>query len=444
MSKLQQRRAGPTRRALLRGLGAAVGLPYLPSLAGEDLASPERIVFWYVPNGLLEGTAILPGGTRRVWSFGTSLDLLEPYRSRLTVLHELESVSPTAPPEVDPHELLCSAALTGDYIAARRVEGVHGGRSVDQLIADVVGATRFRSLELTSDSAFPCLPGYRCASLEHVSWDDVATPRSREGSPVRLFERLFGSLDGAGDAEAQALRRARRQSVLDFVSDAAALTRRELGAEDRPRLDAWLDGVRAVESRLQGDAGMGVCASAAGLPGLGELAAGSPLDTTGHVRRMHELLALALQCDATRVATYMIANESSQRTYPELGFADTHHFLTHHGGVAWKVDACLAITRWMTARLVEFIDLLASLPDPAGGSLLDHTTVVVLPGMGDPNLHVQWGLTALLVGGPYQTGDLHTLRGRPHADLLLTLLQRWGVPGSTFGADGTRRITELG
>lgn len=434
----------PDRRAVLRGLGASIALPWLPSLArAEAEGPPARVLFWYIPTGMIPEHFVRPGPSDTSWRFGSAATALEPHRHRVTAFAGLENLSYYDAVEVDPHELLCSATLTGDFIAARRVEGRQGGRSADQILADHLGTTtRFRSLELTSDGAFPCFPGVRCASLEHISWNDATTPRTREGSPVRLFERLFGDASSQADAAAQLQRRARRQSVLDFVLDATARTRVELGVEDRTRLDDWLEGVRGVERRLGGDESAAAClqgTATAHLTRFGEL----ELTTTEHVDRMHELMALALHCDQTRVLTYMIGNESSQRTFTELGLVDTHHWLTHHHDVPWKVEACRSIAAWEMERLASLLDLLSGWADPLGGTLLDHTTVVALGAMGNPDLHVQWDLPALLAGGRYQTGRLLSYQERPHADLLLSLLQHHGVDLSTFGAMGTRPLEGL-
>lgn len=427
----------PSRRQVLRGLGAAVALPWMPSLArGAAPPAIERHLFWYIPVGMPPGSW-LPRGSGTSWTFGPVTEPLARHRDRLTFVSGLQSLDYDLTPEADPHEVLGSAALTGDFIATQRTDGPHGGRSVDQLIADHLGAgTRFSSLELASESSFTCMSGMRCANLEHVSWSDARTPRSRETSVVRLFERLFGSAATAGDAEAQALRLARRRSVLDFVTDATARVQARLGVEDRGRLGDWLDGVRDVERRLgTGDAGA-ACATEAGLVDAAELADGR-LTTTEHVERMHELAALALHCDQTRVLTYMIANETSGRAYPELGAADTHHWLTHHGGEPWKVRLVNDIDRWEMERLAHLLDLLASLRDPTGASLLDSTTVVALGGMGAPDLHSRYDLPVLLAGGRYQTGEHLRFEGRPHGDLLLTLLQRAGVAADRFGAEGS-------
>ncbi|MCB9663215.1 MAG: DUF1552 domain-containing protein [Alphaproteobacteria bacterium] len=433
---------GPSRRAILRGLGASVALPWLPSLARAEVAPPvHRHLFWYIPVGMLPD-AFVPTTTGLDWTPSPVLAPLARHRQRMTVVSGLDSLDGDAYLPVDPHEIFAAAAFTGEYLAVDRVEGPHGGRSVDQLLADTLaGDTAFRSLELASDEGFPCLAQLNCLYLQNVSWQDRHTPRSRESSLRKVFERLFGTADTLADAEAQQRRVARSQSVLDFVKDAATRVEARLGSEDRVRLEDWLDGVREVERRLALPPSDARCGEASAP--LAEALAAAELGNQAHIEAMHALMGLALACDRTRVITYMPSNERSLRVYSDLGHVDSHHFLSHHTGLAWKKQATQQAEVWLFERLAHLIDELAARPDPAGGSLLDHTTVVAMGGMGEPQWHLRYDLPVVLFGGRDQTGRHLRYAGRPHADLLLTLLRRAGRQDERFGQEGQAVLAEL-
>ncbi len=429
-----------SRRTILRGLGASVLLPAMPSLSRAETAAPvHRYLFWYIPVGMFAG-AFHPATTGTGWTAPAVLVPLERHRSRLTVVSGLSNLDAAVMAPFDPHVVYGGAVLTGEYIVQGAAQGPQGGRSVDQVIADrIAGSTPFRSLELSSDEGYPCLPGLDCVYLQNISWQDAATPRSRELSPRRAFERMFGSTQGVGDAAAQQARIATQRSVLDFVREASTRVVPRLGAEDRIRFGDYLDGLRDVERRLD----LPTTACTADASTVTQALQAADYDNAAHIDLMHALMGLAFACDQTRVATFMPSNERSVRVYRDIGHVDTHHWLSHHNGISWKRAATQQVQVWLMDRLAGLLDELASRPDPAGGTLLDHTTVVAIGGMGEPNAHLHTDIPVLLAGGSHQTGQHLRFAGRPHGDLLLTLARQAGCDDTVFGREGTQAITEL-
>lgn len=431
-----------SRRAVLRGLGAAVALPWLPSLAGAEVApAVARTLFWYLPVGALQGRAV-PQEEGSAWTTPPRWTALERHRARLTLVSGLRTLDDALHPEADPHEIFGGAALTGEYNAVGRIVGPHGGRSVDLLLADTLGQdTPFASLAFGSDPGVPCMPPIRCAQLRNLSWVDGASPLTREVSLRRAFERLFGGGATPEDAEARARRLTEGLSVLDFVKDASQRLAQRLGREDRLRLEAWTDGVRAAERRIETLAATPACDTRAdALDAALDRELPEPRE---HVEAMHELMGLALRCDRTRVLTYMCANETSMRVHADLGHVDTHHYLSHHGNDTAKVRAVREIEDWVSQRLAHLLDTLLAHTEPDGSTLLDATTVVALGSFGDPYRHSPSEVPVLLAGGRDQTGLHLRYPDRPLADLHLTLLRRAGRTDAAFGVEGTSTLAGL-
>jgi hypothetical protein len=271
-----------------------------------------------------------------------------------------------------------------------------------------------------------------------LSWSSPTTPLPSEAHPRIVFERLFG--DGATTAERRAALRT-RASLLDSVMDEFTRLNNQLGAADRARVAQYLDTIREVERRIQR-------AEAATrdnpLPDL-ERPAGVPASYADHARLMFDLQVLAFQGDVTRVSTFQLARETSNRTYPEIGVSDPHHPLSHHGNDPQKVEKIARINRFHVSLFAEFLAKLRDTPE-GDGNLLDHSLILYGSGMGNPNVHDHDDLPILVAGGAAgrMRGGRHLRFARPTplANLHLTLLDKVGVRLDSF-ADSRGRMDEL-
>ena len=434
------RRALP-RRTLLRGAGAAVALPLLdamaPALTAEDRtpAAPaklRRLGFVYMPMGCDLGRWKPAGGSANGEALGElppTLQPLEPVRDRVSVVGNLELESAYPGTHATSNSSFLSAAR------AKRTESsdYRLGTTVDQVAAKALGAdTKLPSLELAMDLMSvvgQCDNGYACVYQNNLSWASPTDPLPAEAHPRLAFESLFGE-GGTPDQRRAALRR--RGSLLDSVVGEFKRLQTGLGAGDRERVAGYLDSVREVERRIDR---AGHAAADGDLPDL-DRPAGVPASYAEHARLMFDLQALALRGDVTRVITFQLARETSNRTYPEAGVTDPHHPLTHHGGDREKIDKVARINRFHVGLFAEFLQKLAAIPE-AGGSLLDHVLYLYGSGMGDPNVHDHTDLPVLVAGGAAgnHRGGRHVRFDDPTplANLHLTLLHEVGVPAEAFG-----------
>jgi hypothetical protein len=442
------------RRAVLRGLGTAIALPWLEALLPSGRAAgaaraplPLRAAFLYVPNGV-HVPDWTPAADGAGFELPHTLAPLAPFRRHLTVLsglaHDQARAHGDGPGD---HARAAATFLTG--VHPLKSEGaVRLARSADQVIAAAIGArTRFRSLELGCErgrTSGQCDSGYSCAYSSNVSWQDATTPAAKETNPRLVFDRLFrGGADGES-ARARAEREARHRSVLDFVRDDARRLRTRLGAEDRARLEAYETGIRELERRLDlaaAEAPPEVSDSPIGVPDAAR-PIGVPDDFAEHVDRMSDLIALAFQTDSTRVATFLLANEGSNRSYANLGVPEGHHDLSHHGGDAEMQRKIRDINRFHVERLAY---LLARLDAAREGdrTLLDQCMLVYGSGISDGQTHAHHDLPVLLIGGGGGRLDpgrhVRHSAGTPMNDLFLALFERLDVPVAAFG-DGRRPL----
>lgn len=440
-----------SRRAVLRGLGTAIALPWMESLAraasgaaartagaGPD-GAPLRLLYLYVPNGV-HVPDWTPAETGAEFALPWILEPLEPVRRHVSVIsglvHDKARANGDGPGD---HARAAAVFLTGVQ-PLKRDGQVRLGVSADQVAARAAeGATRFRSLELGVDpagNAGQCDSGYACAYSGNVSWQDESTPADKETSPRLLFDRLFrGGTDGEA-ASAASERRARRRSVLDFVREDEQRLRARLSNDDRAKLGQYFDGVRELERRLE-IAADGVVEEV----GDESRPAGAPRDYDEHLRLLRELLVLALRTDRTRVATLMFANEGSDRAYRALGVADGHHSISHHGNDPAKTEQIRKINRHHVGHLAA---LLAALEAEREGeaSLLDRTMLVYGSGISDGNRHNHDELPVLLCGrgGGLRPGrHLRAPPGTPLMNLHCELLARFGAEVAALG-DSTGRF----
>ena len=431
------------RRTLLRGLGATVALPLLDAMvpalapAASTAARPvRRLGYVYIPMGS-DIKRWTPPEPDSLAELSPILRSLAPHKDQLTVLTnmELKNAYPGT------HATSNSAFLSCAKAKLTESTDYYLGTTVDQIAAREIGQeTRLPSLELGMDLldvVGQCDDGFACVYQNNLSWSSPTTPLPYEAHPRKVFDRLFGV--GSPEERVRVLRK--RASMLDRVKGDLARLQRDLGSSDRSRLDEYLNSVREVERRVQiAEASVGDSPA----PDM-ERPVGVPASYADHVRLMFDLQVLALQTDITRVITFQLAREGSTRSYNEIGVAEPHHPLTHHGNNQEMIDKVAKINEYHVSLFAYLLERLKSVPD-GDGSLLDHSMYLYGSGMGDPNLHDHINLPILVAGGG--AGELKGGRHiryadrTPLANLHLTLLEKAGVRMETF-ADSRGRVEEL-
>jgi len=432
------RRRGLDRRTLLRAGGLSLALPWLEAMAPARgrIETPLRLAWVYVPNGVEpSGWGFAEDGSAR-----SSLEPLMELRSEWTLLHGLTADKARANGDgPGDHARSCAAFLTCTQ-PLKQDGAIHVGTSADQLAARAIGhRTRLRSLVVGGERARQsgqCDSGYSCAYSGNLSWSTPRTPETKETDPLLVFDRLTSDgLTGTPEERAERLRR--RRSVLDLVRDEARSLEATLGAGDRQRVDEYLTALRELERRLEPAA-----ARTEAHP------ARRPEATDDHVERMalhYELLALAFRTDATRLATYLVANEGSNRTHRQLELAEGHHSLSHHRADETKRAAVRRIDRFHVEAFAGFLRRLASIPE-GPGTLLDRCLIVYGSGIRDGNRHDHHDLPLVLAGrggGEVTPGGVLALPGEtPVGELHLELLRRVGVDVPRLG-DASRPLGKL-
>jgi hypothetical protein len=433
------------RRAFLRGAGATLALPMLgamtPAFAIEK-ARPTRMAFIEVPNGIMmdKWTPATEGAD---FALTPILEPLAPFRDRMLVLSGLDQHQAAALGfEIGgDHPRACTSWLTGAHAKMTSGADLRAGISVDQVAAREFGKyTQLASLEVGLESAEvvgACESAYGCAYYNTISWRNDTTPLPMENRPRAIFERLFGSA-GATDPETRAALRQDDRSILDAVTADVRRLRGKLGGSDRGKIDQYLEAVRDLERRVQ-------LAEAQGdqdLPKLGG-PAGVPQVFSEYYKLMIDLMVLAWQTDMTRVCTFQIGHEMSGRAYPEVGFGDAHHSVTHHQGDAAKIAKVIQINIFHTKLLAYYLERLRSTPD-GDRSLLDHSLMLYGGAISDGNLHLYTDLPLLLFAGGVAgiKGGRHVRypRGTPMNNLLLTMLDKAHVPRVEKLGDSTGRL----
>lgn len=439
-----------SRRTVLRGAGVTIALPLLDSMipaltaTSRTAANPvRRFGAFYVPMGV-NMKQWTPTKEGRGFDLMPSLQALAPYKDQLTVVTGLDS-HPAVAGEEDgggPHSRVMSAWLTGSHALKTEATG-HVDVSMDQVAAKQQGGdTQLKSLELALESVDVlgvCDYGYTCAYTSTISWITPTTPLPMEVNPRAVFERLFG--DNASTDSKVRLKAFRKDgSLLDSVTSEVTALSKNLGAKDKSKVAEYLDAVRDAERRVQraekeGDRELPVIEQPTGIPTSFE----------EHGKLMFDLLALAWQSDITRISTFVISRELSNRTYPEIGISEANHPLSHHQNNPEKLAKQAKLNAFHLKMYAHFLEKLKNTPD-GDGSLLDHSMMLYGCGMSDSNLHLPANLPTLVVGGKAHgvKGDQHIVptKGTPLANLQLTMLHRMGVDTAKFG-DSNGEITTL-
>ncbi len=433
------------RRTFLYGSGAALALPLLdamtPALAVEK-PRPIRMGFAQVPNGIMNLKNEWAQKETGALTLGPIHQPLADFKDRMLVLSGLDS-QPAAGLGFEvagDHPRACTAWLTGTHAKMTAGADIRAGVSVDQLAAKEFGKeTQLASLEVSLESADvvgSCEAAYSCAYYNTISWRDESTPNPMENRPRALFERLFGA--GGTDPKLRAILRHEDRSILDAINEDAKRLRIKLGGPDRGKIDQYLDAVRDVERRIQRAETQGDRE----LPAV-QMTGGAPSSFSEYFKLMADLMVLAWQTDMTRVTTFQMGHEMSLRAYPELGFGDSHHSVTHHHGEGDKIAKVIQINTYHIKMLSYYLDKLRSTPD-GDGSLLDHSMILYGAALSDANLHLYTDLPLLLVAGGVNgiKGGQHIRypNRTPMSNLLLTMLDKAGVPNVTKLGDSTGKL----
>jgi len=433
------------RRSLLRGVGAAMALPWMEAMlprmasAAPQAKSPLRMAFIYFPNGAIM-PAWRPEGEGKDYKLGDTLKPLDPFRQEIMVITGLAQDNGRAKGDgAGDHARGAASFLTGAHPVKTDGANIKCGMSVDQVAAAKIGdATPLASLELGIErgrDAGGCDSGYACAYSNTISWKSDTTPMAKEIHPRLVFERLFGGGEKR-DTKSQARRDRVRHSVLDAVAEDAAQLREALGQTDRRKLDEYLSSVRDIERRIA------KVETVARTPSPTFKAPTTvPSDIQEHIRLMYDLMTLAFQTDSTRVITFMLANEGSNHSYQNLGVGSGHHELSHHRNESDKIEQIKKIDLFFATEFARFLKSLKETKE-GDGTLLDHSMIVYGSGLSDGNAHRHDDLPVVLAGkagGTLSTGrHLKLAKETPMNNLFLSLLERVGDASSALGDSSGR------
>jgi hypothetical protein len=437
------------RRTVLKGAGALMGLPLLNGMlpenglaaAGPD-AAPIRMGFVFFPNGaIMQDWTPKSEGTE--YELSRTLKALDPLKSEFNVISGLAQEQGNAHGD-GPGDHARSAAtfLTGAHPVKTSGANIRVGVSADQIAAEAIGKqTRLPSLEIGLErgrTAGNCDSGYSCAYSSTISWKTATTPMAKEINPRHVFERLFGSKDGTPEERAKKAKY--RRSILDVVAGNAQKLRGQLGQTDKRKLDEYFTSVREIEQRIE----QAQKSAERETPDF-DIPRSIPGDLTEHMNLMYDLMILAYRTNTTRIITYMLANEGSNRSYPMVGVKSGHHQLSHHRKVKDKIDDLQKIDEFTVKHFARFVKRMKETRE-GEGSLLDNSMIVLGSGLGDGNRHRHEDLPIVLAGkggGTITTGrHLRVPNKTPFNNLFLSMLHRVGANVAEFG-DSTDELKQI-
>jgi hypothetical protein len=427
------------RRTVLRGLGTTLALPLLESmmpaltaLAKSDAKVARRFSVMYVSHGYAPGFWI-PKTDGPNYELTQPLQPLAKFRDRMLLLSGVDNAAALQRPG-DPrggHGRMAPAFMCGVHAKPTQGADFQAGVSVDQIAAQYLGKeTQLPSLQLSLepvDFSGSCDSGYSCVYTNTLCWRGPTMPLPMEDNPRAVFERLFGDA-GTTEGKARAKRLREKRSILDSVLDKARMLGESAPASDRRLFDEYLQSIRDVERRLE----TAEAQSSRELPVFAQPAA-VPATFPEYAKLMLDLQVLAYQADLTRVSTFMLAKELSGRTYPEIGVAEGHHALSHHGDKEEKLAMLTKVNAHHTSMLAYFLERMQAIPD-GDGTLLDHTMVLYGSGHGDPNKHDPINVPLAVFGGDLIKGGRHVRHDHEQvANVHLALLHELGVPAERVG-----------
>ena len=434
------------RRTFLQGLGVGLALPLLDAmvpartlLAQTAAAGRARLGFVYVPHGAVMDKWT-PAATGAGFEFTPILKPLEAFRDRLNVVSGLghQAADTTAV-----HSLSPTTWLSGVRPKATQGVDAYAGITADQIAAQAIGQdSSLPSMELATEDHSgligSCDRDYGCIYMNTLSWRTPTTPLPMEINPRKVFERMFGQ---GGSAAERVARIQEDRSILDAITREVSSLQLQLGPSDRQTMTQYLENVREIERRIQraeksqGDEDLLLPARPAGVP----------FDFEEHVALMYELMALSYQANITRVITFMVSREVSNRTYTQIGVTDGHHAISHHQNRAEKMEKNVRIQTFNINQFKGFLDKLQAMPD-GDGTMLDHTLLLYGSNMSNSNAHDHYPLPNVVVGGA--AGKMKGGRHLKYADhtpmtnLLVTMLDKVGVTQETLG-DSSGTLEDL-
>jgi hypothetical protein len=426
------------RRTFLRGMGAAIGLPLLDAmipaataLAATPAVTPRRFGFMYIPHGADMG-AWTPTAAGSGFALSPTLQILDRFKDSMVVVTNLMRAGGLA----EMHAAAASGWLSGAIPKRTEGQDYRVGTTIDQVLARQLGGdSPFSSLEFATEDftgyVGGCTPGYSCAYMNTISWATPTTPLPMEINPRSAFERLFG--DGSSDAE-RARIFAEDRSLLDAIAAEARVLRARLGAGDRARVSDYLDNIREIETRIQKTEAQQRADVELGIKPLG-----IPDSFVEHTALMFDLVATAFRADLTRVFTFMMSREGSQRTFQDIGIPDPWHVVSHHGEQPEKVARNAKINVLCLEMLGKFLDTMRQTRE-GDGTMLDQSLLFYGSGMGNSNVHATDPLPMLAFGGGAGKGGRHlVLREKTEiGNLWLSTANRFGGSLDRFGeSDGT-------
>ncbi len=437
-----------SRRTFLGGAAAVISLPFLEVMTpfGSEVyaagSGVRRMIPWYTPCGIhmAEFTPDRIGANYDLKQILTPLSDVQDYVSVVSGFYN----RPARPDGAGDH-----AAGTGSFLTATHVKKTEGSDiqnaiSVDQVAARAIAtgnnATSIESLQIGLDgggSAGGCDSGYSCAYARNISWAGPQSPLPKESNPLTLFNRLFSGFDSGESAAEQAKREKYNLSVLDYAIKDVNRLNAKLGAWDKAKLEEYLTGVRALEVRIADLDPASMC----GIPTEPD----GSYEVTEKAEIMADIITVALQCDITRVASFMLANAGSGRRYNFLGIPDGHHDLSHHQSQQANFDKLTTIGRWEIEQFAYLLKKLKNTDDGAGKNLLDSTTLFCSSEITDGNRHNHNDMPVLIAGGSdyFKLGQHIVLENEPAlGNFFLTWLDYMGVQQATFG-DGTQKVPQI-
>ena len=435
------RRLSVPRRWFLGGAAVTIALPFFESLMprearGQAATAPKRFLGYFAPNGF-DMEDFRPVGAAGALTLGPMMASLEPFKDHLLILGGLQNTKQDRP--LGDHSGGVGSLLTNHTV--RYDTEKMGGPSIDQVIANQIGTTtKLKSLELAGENGATegsCDSGYRCSVGNHISFDTTGTPLPKIYQTGQIFDRLFEGFDPDASAADVARRNQYRKSVLDAVLAQATELKGKLNATDAIKMEEYLAAVREVERRIELAAG-GSCT-----PPTKE--DGDLSDQQRH-EVLNDLIALAFQCDITRVSTLMWGNMTSNRNYASIGASGGHHDISHHGGGQGNIDKLKIIGKWEMDRLAHLLGKLKALPDSDGRTVLDNTLIFYSSDISDGDSHNHDDMPVILAGGgaDFTMNRYVTYPEEPHfGDLFISLANAYGATINTFGEHGTQALQGL-
>lgn len=437
------------RRDFLKGLGTAIALPALEkmlplsALAQTPKQRINRMAYIFVPNGVNMANWT-PSATGANFELTPILNPLQNVRSSISVLSGLAQRNAFALGDgPGDHARSTAVWLTGVHPKKTAGADIRNGISADQVAAQKIGTrTKFPSLEIGCERgalAGDCDSGYSCAYSSSISWKSESTPVAKEVNPRAVFERLFGNGDDAETAESRAQRNQTNKSILDYVLEESNVLKQSLGNRDQQKLDEYFQAIRELEVRITRAEKENPALAAGTRPKR------VPADYGEHIRLMGDMMILAFQTDLTRICTFMLANDGSNRSFNSIGISEGHHDISHHGKDPMKLEKKKQIDTFYTQQLAYILEKMATIKEPTG-TLLDNSMIVYGAGISDGDRHNHDDLPILIAGrggGTIKTGrHMQFSANTPMNNLFVSMLDRMGVPIESLG-DSNGKLSEL-